>query len=43
MTVKTINISLDEGEYDRAWKKKGARTWKQVLLDGLEKKEEQKK
>jgi len=37
MTVKTINVSLDEKEYQIALKKKGKRTWKQVLLEGLEK------
>jgi ribosomal protein L25 (general stress protein Ctc) len=37
MSVKTINISLDEREYQNALKKKGNRTWKQVLMDGLEK------
>ena len=36
MTVRTINISLDEKEYQNALKKKGDRTWKEVLLDGLE-------
>jgi hypothetical protein len=35
--VKTINITLDEKEYAVALKKKGRRTWKQVLLDGLDK------
>ena len=37
MVVKTVNIPLDEREYAAAVKKKGRRTWKQVLLDGLEK------
>ena len=37
MTVRTVNISLDEKEYQNALKKKGGRTWKQVLLDGLDK------
>jgi hypothetical protein len=37
MSVKTINITLDEKEYAAAFKKKGRRTWKQVLLDGLDK------
>ncbi len=37
MTVKTINIVLDDKEYAIALKKKGRRTWKQVLLDGLDK------
>jgi hypothetical protein len=35
--VRTLNISLDEKEYKDAQKKKGGRTWKQVLMDGLEK------
>ena len=35
MTVKTINISLDEREFLNALKKKGDRTWKEVLMDGL--------
>lgn len=39
MTVRTINISLDEKEYAIALKKKGGRTWKQVLMDGLDKQE----
>jgi hypothetical protein len=39
MTVKTINITLDEKEYAAALKKKGRRTWKQVLEDGLDKQE----
>jgi hypothetical protein len=39
MSVKTINITLDEKEYQNALKKKGRRTWKQVLLDGLDKQE----
>lgn len=43
MSIKNINVALDEKEYANAFKKKGERTWKQVLLDGLEKKEEQKK
>ena len=37
--VKTLNISLDEVEYKDAQKNKGRRTWKQVLLDGLDKQE----
>ena len=36
MSVKNINIALDDDEYLRAQKKKGQRTWKQVLMDGLE-------
>jgi hypothetical protein len=39
MTVKTINIVLDDKEYALALKKKGGRTWKQVLMDGLDKQE----
>lgn len=39
MPIKTINITLDEKEYANALKKKGRRTWKQVLLDGLDKQE----
>ncbi len=39
MSPKTINIILDEEEHRRALKKKGERTWKQVLEDGLDKKE----
>jgi hypothetical protein len=38
MSVKTINVTLDQSEYDEAVRKKGKRTWKQVLMDGLEKK-----
>jgi hypothetical protein len=37
MSVRTINITLDEKEYQNALKKKGKRFWKQVLLDGLDK------
>jgi hypothetical protein len=37
MPIKTINITLDEKEYANALKKKGGRTWKEVLMDGLEK------
>jgi ribosomal protein L25 (general stress protein Ctc) len=37
MSVKTINITLDEKEFQNAMKKKGNRTWKEVLMDGLEK------
>ena len=37
MPVKTVNITLDEKEYQNALKKKGGRTWKQVLEDGLDK------
>lgn len=36
MAVKTINISLDKDEYAIAFSKKGERTWKQILFDGLE-------
>ncbi len=36
MSPKTINIIMDEDEHKRALKKKGTRTWKQVLEDGLE-------
>jgi len=36
MSVKTINLSLDKDEYAFASSKKGSRTWKQVLFDGLE-------
>ena len=36
MSVKSINISLDKDEYAFAFAKKGERTWKQVLFDGLE-------
>jgi len=36
MSVKTINISLDKEEYAVAFAKKGSRTWKQILFDGLE-------
>jgi hypothetical protein len=39
MSVRTINITLDDKEYQNAHKKKGRRTWKQVLLDGLDKQE----
>jgi hypothetical protein len=39
MSVRTINITLDEKEYQNARKKKGGRTWKQVLEDGLNKQE----
>jgi len=41
MTVHTINITFDEKEYQNAQKKKGGRTWKEVLLDGLEKQDKQ--
>jgi len=34
--VKTINLSLDEQEYRLALETKGKRTWKEVLLDGLQ-------
>lgn len=37
MTIKNINVALDEKEYKNALKKKGARTWKEVLMDGLQK------
>ena len=37
MSPKTINIILDEEEHTKALKKKGKRTWKQVLEDGLNK------
>ena len=43
MSIKNINIAFDEKEFAYAQKKKGNRTWKQVLLDGLESKEDQKK
>lgn len=36
MATKTINLSLDKDEYAFASSKKGSRTWKQVLFDGLE-------
>ena len=39
MAVKTVLIPLDEREYLGAVKKKGKRTWKQVLMDGLDKQE----
>lgn len=38
--VRTINLSLDENEYVRAFAMKGKRTWKQVLLDGLQRERE---
>jgi hypothetical protein len=36
MSPRTINIIMDEAEHKSALKKKGERTWKQVLKDGLE-------
>lgn len=36
MAAKTINLTLDKDEYAFASSKKGPRTWKQVLFDGLE-------
>jgi hypothetical protein len=41
MSVRTINITLDDKEYQNAFKKKGGRTWKEVLLYGLEKQDKQ--
>ena len=36
MATKTINLTLDPEEYAYARRKKGTRTWWQVLLDGVE-------
>jgi len=34
--MKEIRIMFEDAEYDQAIKKKGDRTWKQVMVDGLE-------
>lgn len=36
MTVHTINITLDEKEYQNALKKKAKRKWKDIFMAGLE-------
>jgi hypothetical protein len=36
MAIKTINLTLDPEEYAFAMSKKGERTWKEILFDGLE-------
>ena len=36
MPTKTINLTLDPAEYAFAKKRKGSRTWRQILLDGVE-------
>jgi hypothetical protein len=36
MTVKVINIVLDEEEYAYALSKKGKRTWRMIFMDGIE-------
>jgi hypothetical protein len=36
MAIKTINLTLDKDEFAFAISKKGSRTWKEVLFDGLE-------
>lgn len=36
--VKNVFVSLDDNEYERLSKLKGNRTWREVLIDGAEKK-----
>jgi len=36
VSVKTLNISFTEDEYDRLTEKKGDRTWHDAMLDEFE-------